>query len=151
MWPSPCDRNFAAGGVYHFQIRLYETRFLLTTHSSFSALDFKLGVKTNYPLTWMFFFCTLSTAFLTSYHLKIVCSCWVWKLSNHACPLNSVPSALYPSTFANLHSLWRIEFFMKDVAWWLATCARKPKVPGSNPAAGYVQRWALCSNHPANV
>ena len=26
------------------------------------------------------------------------------------------------------------------VAWWLATCARKPKVPGSSPAASYVQR-----------
>ena len=26
------------------------------------------------------------------------------------------------------------------VAWWLATCARKPKVPVSNPAASYVQR-----------
>ena len=26
------------------------------------------------------------------------------------------------------------------VAWRLATCARKPKVPGSNPAASYVQR-----------
>ena len=26
------------------------------------------------------------------------------------------------------------------VALWLATCARKPKVPGSSPAASYVQR-----------
>ena len=26
------------------------------------------------------------------------------------------------------------------IAWWLATCARKPKVPGSIPAASYVQR-----------
>ena len=26
------------------------------------------------------------------------------------------------------------------VAWWLATCARKPKVPGSSPATSYVQR-----------
>ena len=26
------------------------------------------------------------------------------------------------------------------VAWWLATCARKTKVPGSSPAASYVQR-----------
>ena len=29
--------------------------------------------------------------------------------------------------------------------------ARKPKVPGSNPAASYVQRWAVCSNCLANV
>ena len=27
-----------------------------------------------------------------------------------------------------------------DLAWWLATCARTPKVPGSSPAASYVQR-----------
>ena len=26
------------------------------------------------------------------------------------------------------------------VAWWLATCARKPKVSGSSPAVSYVQR-----------
>ena len=26
------------------------------------------------------------------------------------------------------------------VAWWLATCARKPKALGSSPAASYVQR-----------
>ena len=37
------------------------------------------------------------------------------------------------------------------VAYWLATYARKPKVPGSSPAASYVQRWTLCSNRPANV
>ena len=37
------------------------------------------------------------------------------------------------------------------VALWLATCARKPKVPCSSPAASYVQRWALCSNYPTNV
>ena len=30
--------------------------------------------------------------------------------------------------------------FLGRVAWWLATCARKPKVPGSRPAASYVQR-----------
>ena len=34
---------------------------------------------------------------------------------------------------------------------WLATCARKLKVPGSSPAASYVQRCALCSNRPTNV
>ena len=25
----------------------------------------------------------------------------------------------------------------RRVAWWLATCARKPKVPGSSPVASY--------------
>ena len=34
---------------------------------------------------------------------------------------------------------------------WLATCARKPKVPGWSLAVTYVQRWALCSDHPTNV
>ena len=34
---------------------------------------------------------------------------------------------------------------------WLATCARKPKVPGLSPADSYVLRGALCSNIPANV
>ena len=27
----------------------------------------------------------------------------------------------------------------------------QPKVPGSSPAAGYVQSWAACNNRPANV
>ena len=40
---------------------------------------------------------------------------------------------------------------LQRLAWWLASCARKPEVPGSSPAARYVQRWALCSNRPANV
>ena len=34
------------------------------------------------------------------------------------------------------------------VAQWLATW---PKDPGSSPAASYAQRWAPCSNRPANV
>ena len=34
---------------------------------------------------------------------------------------------------------------------WLANCALKPRVTCSSPVAGYVQRWALCSNRPANV
>ena len=58
-------------------------------------LYFKLGVLTYYPLAWMFFFRTLSTAFPTANLMKIVCSCWVWKLSNVACPLNLVPSASF--------------------------------------------------------
>ena len=33
----------------------------------------------------------------------------------------------------------------------LATCCRKPKAPGSNPAASYMQRCARCSNYPAHV
>ena len=30
--------------------------------------------------------------------------------------------------------------FLGRIAWWLVTCAWKPKVPGSSPAASYVQR-----------
>ena len=33
-----------------------------------------------------------------------------------------------------------IETCQERVAWWLATCSRKPKVAGSSPAASYVQR-----------
>ena len=36
-------------------------------------------------------------------------------------------------------------------AYWLATCLRNPKAPGSSPVASYGQRWPLCSNKPANV
>ena len=43
-------------------------------------LYFKLEKQTNYSLAWVFFFRTLATAFATSYCMKTVCSCWVWKL-----------------------------------------------------------------------
>ena len=43
----------------------------------------------------MFFFCTLADAFTTSYHIKIVCSCWVLKSSNNACLHNPVASASF--------------------------------------------------------
>ena len=33
----------------------------------------------------------------------------------------------------------------------LATCSQKPSVSGSSPATGYVQRWAHCCDHPANI
>ena len=69
--------------------------FLLTTHSNFSVLNFKLGLQTSYPLAWMLFFRTLATAFLTSYRMKTICSCWVWKLSSDACQLNLVSSASF--------------------------------------------------------
>ena len=67
--PPPPPTYFA---IYHFWIRLYETPFLMTTHFNFSALRFKLGMQTNYPLAWMFFFHTLATAFPTSYRIKTV-------------------------------------------------------------------------------
>ena len=73
----------------------YMNSFFLTTHSNFSVLNFKLGVPENDLLAWMFFFCTLATAFSTSYSMKNDFSCWVWKLSNDACPLNFVPSASF--------------------------------------------------------
>ena len=37
------------------------------------------------------------------------------------------------------------------VTEWLKMCTWKPKVHGSSLTATYVQRWALCINHPANV
>ena len=67
----------------------------LTTHANSSVPNFKLGMQTNYPLVWMFFFTTLATAFPTSYHINAVCSCWVWKFSNDSCPLNLVPSVSF--------------------------------------------------------
>ena len=83
IWASPCNANFAVV-VFFFEggdaVRPPPPIF---------------WAQTNYPLAWMFFFCTLATAFPTSYCMKTVCSCWVWKLSNDACPLNLVPSASF--------------------------------------------------------
>ena len=45
----------------------------------------------------------------------------------------------------------RLKNVNKIIVGQIATCARNPKVPGSSPAASYVQRWALCSNRLANV
>ena len=36
--------------------------------------------------------------------------------------------------------VWARNLVFGRVAWWLATCARKPKDPGSYPAASYAQR-----------
>ena len=58
---------------------------------------------------------------------------------------------------AKLHflcSVWKAlngDFVRLYVLSLLVTYTWKPKVPGSSPTAGYVQRWALCSNRPANV
>ena len=68
-------------------------------------------------------------------------------------------------TYLQLHTLYSIQLFEVFACgqWfavyalfflylsWLATCARKLKVPGSSPVASYVQRSTLCSNLPANV
>ena len=81
--------------IYDLEISLYETPFLLKTHSNFSVLNFKLGVQTNYPFYWIFFFLTQATAFPTLYCTITVCSCWVWKLSNDVFPLNIVPIASF--------------------------------------------------------
>ena len=39
----------------------------------------------------------------------------------------------------------------RRLAQWLATCARKLKIPGTSPAASYVRRWLLLINRQANV
>ena len=68
----------------------------MTTDSSFSAFNFKLGVRACYPLSWMFFFHTLATVFPTSCHMKTVCSCWVWKLRCMPTePCSPVPTASF--------------------------------------------------------
>ena len=104
MWASPCDVNFVAVEfegmgtpslfcyISHLDRLMWNT-FLLTTHSNFSVINFKLGVQTYYPLSWMFFFHTLATAFPTPCH---ICSCWVWKLKcmpTESC--SPVPSASF--------------------------------------------------------
>ena len=82
-WASPCDANFAAGGLgltaplplillYTFLDSLTETPLLLKIYSIFSVLNLKLGAQTNYPLAWMFFFHTPATAFPTTYRMKTV-------------------------------------------------------------------------------
>ena len=44
-----------------------------------------------------------------------------------------------------------LQMFLIFCYSWIANCAWTPKVPGSSLAASYMQRWALGSNHPANV
>ena len=46
--------------------------FFVDNSFYFFCTYFKLWVKTNYLLAWMFFFCTLATAFPTSYCMKTV-------------------------------------------------------------------------------
>ena len=63
------------GGAVSPRILLYITSICylslsLTTHSNFSVLNFKLGVQASYLLVQMFFFCTLATAFPTSYRME---------------------------------------------------------------------------------
>ena len=68
-------------------------------------------------------------------------------------------SALCSKTAMQLNALYRLPRFMGKTEKnaitnnfiWFATCARKPKVPGSSPATIYAQRWALWSNRRANV
>ena len=64
-----------------------------------SVLNFKLGVQANYPLTPVFLFHTLATAFPTSYHMKTASSCWVWKWCNDACPLYIMHFIIHSTLF----------------------------------------------------
>ena len=96
--------KFCSWGGFH----LYETHFLLTTHTNFSVLNFKLGVQANYPLARVFFFHTLATAFPTFYHVKTACSCWVWKFSNDACPLYIMHFIIYSMFFYNNFSFLKV-------------------------------------------
>ena len=102
---SPCFKSPPFFLLYITSRYAYMEHTLLTTHYNFSVLNFKLGMMTNYPLDWMFFFCTRAT---------ISPSCWVWKLSNVACPLNLGHSASF---------LMRSDWLEKKVDQWL--CIRK--------------------------
>ena len=95
MWASPWDVNFAAGDlqcspppslfyyIWLLDLLIWHTFFV--DYSNFSALNFKLGVQTNYPLAWMFFFCDLATALST---------CWVWT-QQWCMPTQPCPSASF--------------------------------------------------------
>ena len=69
---------------------------------------------------------------------------------------------LFPLTPNSFSSNWRIHSkralvlnhwgtFKERVAYWLASRARKAKIPGMSPASSYVQRWGVCGNRPANI
>ena len=131
-WGSPCDANFAAGGLGGVSARCnpppaplfsYTSLLdsLLTTHSNFSVLNFKLGRQTNFPFAWMFFFRTLAAAFPTSYLMKAVCSCWVWKLRSNACPLCimhfKIQSALIDCSFQFLNLVNYIWLVYRSSNW----------------------------------
>ena len=76
--------------------RLMWNTFLLTNHSNFSVINFKLGVQIYYHLSWMLFFHTLATAFPIFCYMKTVCSSGVWKLRCMPTELCSpVPSASF--------------------------------------------------------
>ena len=123
MWASPCVQTLQLQSFFFFLWRgrcaleatpptlfcymslldllIWNSCFLLTTHSTFSVLNFKLeGVQTNYVLIVLHLYSILASAFHT-YHMKTVCSCWVWKLSNVACPLNLILRASFL-----MHSDW---------------------------------------------
>ena len=48
------------------------------------------------------------------------------------------------------HQWYQCDIFF-PIFFFLATCARKPRVSGSSTAASYAQRKTTCSNRPANV
>ena len=49
------------------------------------------------------------------------------------------------------HQWYQCDIFFPFFFFFLATCARKPRVSGSSTAASYAQRKTTCSNRPANV
>ena len=101
MWASPSDANLAAGGFGGGSVRPHcKPPILLFITSRFAYMKhlfcWQLILVFLYLTSaWMFFFRTLATGFPTSYRMKAVCSCWVWKLSNDACLLNLVPIAFF--------------------------------------------------------
>ena len=109
-WALPSDANFAAGwGMLLAPAVSSPPSFLFCYISLLDSLIwntffwqlvliflyFELGLQTRYPLAQMLFLRIVVTVFPTSYRMKSVCSCWVWKLSNDACLPNLIPSASF--------------------------------------------------------
>ena len=71
------------------------------------------------------------------------------------CNLTRLVPIYLPLHFSVFLILCRVYCRMREktgrLAQWLATCARKLKIPGTSPADSYVRRWLLLINRQANV
>ena len=91
----PCKPTPQFCYILLLDLLIWDTFFVNLFRMNSHLLNLQLGGQTNYPSTWIFFFCTLATAFPTSYHMKTVFSFWVWKLSNDACSSNLIAIASF--------------------------------------------------------
>ena len=56
-----------------------------------------------------------------------------------------------PEQYVKYVQSWKYEYVLMARSLVVSDLRSETKVPGSSPAAIYVQRWAPCSNRPANV